>query len=217
MNRILVIGATGNVGRQVISQLLATDARIRALARNPHAANLPAEVEVVGGDLTLPATLDEGLDGVDSVFLVWGAAAATVSAAMERIAKHARRIVFLSSPHQTAHPFFQAAQPNPISTLHAGIERLIRASGLAWTFLRPGMFAANARSWWAPQIRAGDVVRWPYALALTAPIHESDIAAVAVRALRDSRCAGAEYVLTGPQSLSHAIRSLPLETCSAAH
>jgi uncharacterized protein YbjT (DUF2867 family) len=202
MNRILITGASGNVGRQVVSQLLATGARIRALSRNPHSAGLPPEVEVVGGDLTLPATLDECLDGVDSVFLVWSASADAVPAAMERIAKHARRIVFLSSPYQTAHPFFQSAQPNPISSLHAEIERLIKASGLAWTFLRPGMFAANARSWWAPQISAGNVVRWPYALAPTAPIHERDIAAVAVRALCDSRCAGAEYVLTGPQSLS---------------
>ena len=44
----------------------------------------------------------------------------------------------------------------------------------------PGMFAANALTWWAPQIRAADVVRWPYAAAPTAPIHERDIAAVAV-------------------------------------
>ncbi len=202
MNRILVAGATGRVGRQVVCQLSATGARIRALFRNPDSARLPPEVEVVGGDLTLPATLDECLEGVEAVFLVWCASAAAVAPAMERIARRARRIVFLSSPHQTAHPFFQRPQPNPITSLHAEIERLIQASGLAWTFLRPGMFAANARAWWAPQIRAGDIVRWPYALAPTAPIHERDIAAVAVRALCDNSCSGAEYVLTGPQSLS---------------
>jgi uncharacterized protein YbjT (DUF2867 family) len=64
------------------------------------------------------------------------------------------------------------------------------------------MFAANALNWWAPQIRAGDVVRWPYLAAPTAPISERDIAAVAVRALCEDGHAGAEYVLTGPQSLS---------------
>jgi len=202
MNRILITGATGRAGRQVVSQLLAMGVRVRALARNPDAAGLPPQVEVVRGDLTLPQTLDECLDGIDEVFLVWCASADSAPQAMERIAKHARRIVFLSSPYQTAHPLFQGAQPNPVSSLHAGIERLIRASGLAWTFLRPGMFAANALWWWAPQIRAGDIVRWPYALAPTAPIHERDIAAVAVRALCDNSCAGAEYVLTGPQSLS---------------
>src|SRR6185437_837086 len=85
---------------------------------------------------------------------------------------------------------------------HAQIERVIEASGLEWTFLRPGMFAANARFWWARQIRAGDVVRWPYTAAPTAPIHERDVAAVAVRALCEDGHAGAEYVLTGPQSLT---------------
>jgi uncharacterized protein YbjT (DUF2867 family) len=203
MSRILITGASGHVGRHIVSQLLAANAPIRALSRNPHSAGLPPEVEVMSGDLTLPATLDECLAGVDSVFLVWTAPPAAVRPALERIAKHARRIVFLSSPYQTAHPFFQRPQPNPISSLHAEIERLIKASDLAWTFLRPGIFAANAAPWWSTQIRAGDVVRWPYARALTAPIDERDIAAVAVRALCDNTCVGSEYVLTGPESLSH--------------
>jgi uncharacterized protein YbjT (DUF2867 family) len=86
--------------------------------------------------------------------------------------------------------------------MHAEIERLIEASGLQWTFLRPGMFAANALHWWAPQIRAGNVVRWPYSETPTAPIHERDIAAVAARTLCEERHAGKDYVLTGPQSLS---------------
>jgi uncharacterized protein YbjT (DUF2867 family) len=64
------------------------------------------------------------------------------------------------------------------------------------------MFAANALNWWAPQIRVGDVVRWPYLAVHTAPVDERDIAAVAVRALCEDGHAGAEYVLTGPQSLS---------------
>jgi len=64
------------------------------------------------------------------------------------------------------------------------------------------MFAANAVSWWAPQIRAGDIVRWPHLAVPTAPIDERDIAAVAVRALCEDGHVGAEYVLTGPQSLS---------------
>jgi uncharacterized protein YbjT (DUF2867 family) len=200
VERILVTGATGTVGRQVVSQLVTTDVRVRALTRNPGLANLPAEIEVMRGDLTVPETLDACLDGVDVVFFVWTADPRAVSMAVDRISKQARRIVFLSSPHQTAHPLFQ--QPNPLAAMHAEIERLIKVSGLDWTFLRPGMFAANARSWWAPQIRVGDVVRWPYAAAPTAPIHEADIAAVAVSALLDTKHNGADYVLTGPQSLT---------------
>jgi uncharacterized protein YbjT (DUF2867 family) len=200
MNHILVIGGTGTVGRQVLRRLAATGAQVRALARNPGAARLPSQVEVVRGDLTLSETLDGCLDGIDAVFLVWTAPAAAVAPVLERIATHARRIVFLSAPLKTAHPLFQ--QPNPLRAMFEQIEQLIETSGLQWTFLRPGMFAANALSWWAPQIRAGDVVRWPHLAATTAPIDERDIAAVAVRVLCEDGHAGAEYVLTGPQSLS---------------
>jgi uncharacterized protein YbjT (DUF2867 family) len=78
MESILVTGATGNVGRQVVSQLLATDVRVRAMARNPDSAGLPRQVEVVRGDLTVPTSLDRCLDGVDAVFLMWQAPAAAV-------------------------------------------------------------------------------------------------------------------------------------------
>jgi uncharacterized protein YbjT (DUF2867 family) len=117
----------------------------------------------VWGDLTLPETLDGCLRGIDAVFLVWTAPPATVAACVERIANQARRIVFLSAPLKTAHPLWQKPQPNPNSMLLAQIERLIETSGLQWTFLRPEMFASNALSWWAPQIRDGRIVRWPYA------------------------------------------------------
>ena len=70
MNRILVIGGTGTVGRQVLSRLEAVDAQVRAMARNPGAARFPPQVEVVRGDLTLPDALDSCLEGIDSVFLV---------------------------------------------------------------------------------------------------------------------------------------------------
>jgi len=59
-----------------------------------NAAGLPPEVEVVRGDLTVPETLDRCLEDVDTVFLVWVAPPAAAPAALERIANHARRIVF---------------------------------------------------------------------------------------------------------------------------
>jgi uncharacterized protein YbjT (DUF2867 family) len=200
MKPILVIGATGNVGRHVVTQLAATGAQVRAMVRNPDTARLPPHVEVMRGDLTVPETLDGCLDGIDAVFLVWVAGPATVAPVLERIAKQARRIVLLSAPLKTAHPFFQ--QPNPLRDLFAQIEHRIESSGLEWTFLRPGMFDATSLNWWAPQIRAGNVVRWPHLGVPTAPIDERDIAAVAVRTLCEDGHAGAEYVLTGPQSLS---------------
>jgi uncharacterized protein YbjT (DUF2867 family) len=201
MNRILVIGATGRVGRQVVSQLLDAGDRVRALCRHPESAGLPASVEIAAGDLTLPETLDPALDGADTVFLVWTAPRETVGPALDRITRRAKRVVFLSAPLKTPHPLFQ--QPNPGAAMTAQIERIIEGSGREFTFLRPGMFASNAVLWWAGQIRAGDVVRWPYALVPTAPIDERDIAAVAVRALREEGHAGAEYGITGPASLTH--------------
>ncbi len=200
MKNILVTGATGTVGRQVVSQLLGAYCRLHAMTRNPERANLPPEVEIVRGDLSDPDSLEQCLDGVDAVFLVWMAPLTAADAAVRQIARHAQRVVLLTAPHKTPHPFFQ--QPNPLRLLFAEIERLIEKSGIEWTFLRPGMFAANALTWWAPQIRAGDIVRWPYPTAPTAPIHEHDIAAVAARALLDSGHNRAEYVLTGPESLS---------------
>ena len=200
MNRILVIGATGNVGGKVVSQLPDAGVEVRALVRNPDAARLPARVEVVRGDLTAPETLDRALDGVDSVFLVWTAPAAAFARAFEKIAKYTRRIVFLSAPLKTPHPFFQ--QPNPARALAEEIERSIEASGMQRTFLRPGMFASDSLGWWRRQIRSGDVVRWPFLSVPTAPIDERDIAAVGVLALCEDGHAGAEYVITGPDALT---------------
>ncbi len=202
MRPVLVTGATGRVGRVVVDQLLAAGLPVRALTRRPAEAGLPTAVEVASGDLTVPESLDAALQGIGAVFLVWTAPPTTAQAVAARLATQAERIVFLSSPHQTPHPFFQ--QPNPMAVLHAEIERLIAASGLASTIIRPGMFASNTLHWWAAQIRNGDVVRWPYGAAETAPIDERDIAAVAARALYEDGHAGREYTLTGPESLSQA-------------
>jgi uncharacterized protein YbjT (DUF2867 family) len=202
MHPILVTGATGRVGRIVVDQLLAAGVPVRALTRRPSAAKLPAAVEVFAGDLTVPESLDAGLTGASAVFLVWTAPPATTRAVVECLATHVQRVVFLSSPHLTPHPFFQ--QPNPMAVLHADIERLIAGTGLASTIIRPGMFASNVVHWWAASIRNGDSVRWPYGAAETAPIDERDVAAVAARALYEDGHAGGDYVLTGPESLSQA-------------
>jgi uncharacterized protein YbjT (DUF2867 family) len=201
MARILVTGATGQIGHEVVSQLRSTGCRIRAMTRNPRSVqHLPTDVEVVRGDLAAPDSLDACLQDIDSVFLVWTLPLAAAAPALERIGAHARRVVLLTSQHRTPHPFFQ--QPNGMRVIHKGVEQLIEASGLRWTFLRPGPFAINCRNWWAPQLRNGDVVRWFYADAATAPVHERDIAAVAVRALCDAGHDGQEHVLTGPASLT---------------
>ena len=202
---ILVTGATGRVGRLVVDELLHAGASVRALTRHPERAALPTGVDVVAGDFTDPASLDPALDGASAVFLVWTAPLAAAPAVISRLAAHKsrpRRVVYLSAPIRTPHPFFQ--QPNPMRALNAEVERLLAAARLDVTVIRPGMFASNALHWWAPQIREGNVVRWPYASAETAPVDERDIAAVAARTLLDDQHVGRDYVLTGPESLSQA-------------
>ena len=203
---VLVTGATGRVGRLVVAELLRAGVAVRALTRRPERASLPAGADVIAGDLTVPSSLDSALEGVSRVFLVWTPALTTAPAVIERIASHGsagpRRIVYLSAPHRTRHPFFQ--QPNALRALHEGMERLLGESGLDVAILRPGMFASNARHWWAPQIHTGNTVRWPYGSVATAPIDERDIGAVAARVLLDDEHARADYVLTGPESLSQA-------------
>jgi uncharacterized protein YbjT (DUF2867 family) len=142
----------------VIDLLIDAGVPVRALThRSEAAASLPANVEVVTGDLTEPGSLDVGLRGVGTVFLVWTAPPTTAPAVVERLAAHARRVAFLSAPHNIEHPFFQ--QPNPMAVLYAEIERLIAAAELEATIIRPGMLASNALLWWAAAIRADGVVR----------------------------------------------------------
>ena len=199
MRRILVTGATGQIGREVVAQLRAAGVPVRALSRQAQPAHVP-DVEAVRGDLSAPETLDAALADVGAVFLVWTAPFASAAPAIQRIASRAERLVFLSSPLRTNHPFYQ--QPNERRREGAGLDDLIEKSATRWTVLRPAPFALNCRNWWAPQTRKGDVVRWFHADAQTAAVHEHDIAAVAVRALCEDAHDRRDYVLTGPESLT---------------
>ncbi|MEU3574715.1 NADPH:quinone reductase [Kitasatospora sp. NPDC036755] len=115
---------------------------------------------------------------------------------VELIARHARRVVYLSTDVPGR------ADDEPAAVFHQEVERLIRHSGLGRTFVRAIDFAGNLPAW-AGQVREG-TVRWPYGRARRSPVHERDIADVAVRALTEDGHEGAAYVVTGPDSLSHA-------------
>ncbi|MEV5893002.1 NAD(P)H-binding protein [Nonomuraea fuscirosea] len=192
MSKILVTGATGNVGSHVVSQLAGAGLQVRAFARHPE--RVRAAVEVVQGDLYDPATLEPALKDVESVFLLWpGFTTGNAAEVVAAVARHARRVVYLSA---------QVGDGGEAPSHYAEIEELIRRSGLGWTFLRPGGFAANTLGW-AGQIRQG-VVRWPYGEASRALIHERDIASVAVHVLTSAGHNGAAYALTGPEELTQA-------------
>ncbi|WP_406312658.1 NAD(P)H-binding protein [Streptosporangium sp. NBC_01639] len=190
---ILVTGATGNVGRNVVRQLLDAGEKVRTITRNPESAGLPDGVEVLPGDLTRPETLPAALRGVEQAFLfpVFGSLDDFL-----RIGKESglEQVVLLSSAAVT----FPTS--NWIGDRHLECERAVEESGLSWTHVRPGMFMANDLAW-AAQIATGDVVRAPYGDAAAAPIDERDIAAVIVRALLD-RQAGEAHLIGGTESLT---------------
>lgn len=196
---ILVTGATGNVGRQVVARLLDAGESVRALTRRPETAGLPAAAEVVAGDLDRPETLGAGLfTGVDRMYLFPSAHPEAVLG--RATAAGVRRVVTLSALAVTA------GQGNAIGDRHAMVEKAVEGAGVEWTHLRPGAFAANALWQWAPTIRAEGVVRAPYGRSHQAPVHEADIADVAVAALREDGHAGRAYALSGPESLTQVER-----------
>jgi uncharacterized protein YbjT (DUF2867 family) len=192
--RIVVTGATGNVGRVLVPLLSAAGVHVRAVTRDPAAAGLPAGVDVVRADLLDAATLDAAFAGADAVFLVWPAYSTDHAApVVDAIARHARRVVFLSA---LGAPDSTVAEPPP-GLFHGRLEWLIRRTSLEWTFLRAGGFATNTLGW-AAEIRESGTVHWIYGGAGRSLIHEADIAAVAARVLTERGHAGASYELTGP-------------------
>jgi uncharacterized protein YbjT (DUF2867 family) len=188
----LVTGASGTVGRSLVGQLVEAGEPVRAMTRDPAVARFPDGVQVVGGDLADPATLPPALEGVDRLHLFpFPATAAAVVALAERAG--VRRVTVLSSGSVTA---------GYDTDYQLVVEQAVEASGLAWTHLRPGEFAANRLALWGPSIRAERVVRWPFPDEVGVPIHEADIAAVAVLALLEEGHAGRAYDMTGPARLS---------------
>lgn len=187
---ILVTGATGRVGGATVRALVDAGVTVRALTRGP--ARLPSEVV---GDLAVPSSLGDALDGVDAALLVFPTLQADHAAAelVARLAERVPRIVYLSAA---------GADPDADGILgsHGRLEALLRESAEEWTFLRASGFAANTLMW-ADQIRTSDEVRGFHGAAARSLIHEADIAAVAVRALVDGH-PGATHHITGPATLT---------------
>ncbi|MFB6604313.1 NAD(P)H-binding protein [Streptomyces noursei] len=186
--KILVTGASGSVGRVVVEGLLAAGVQVRALTRDPDRVDLPAGAQAVAGDLTQPAGLGAALEGVDRMYLFpVPTAVREVVAAAERAG--VRRIVTLSSGAVTA---------GYDTVHHLPVERAVEASGVEWTHVRPGEFAMNKVALWGPDVRAERVVRHPAPEAIWCPVHERDIADVAVTALLEGGHHGVAHTVNGP-------------------
>lgn len=193
MSPILITGATGHVGKHLISLLHAKGYPVRALVRDrTRAAALPDEVEVVVGDLAHPETLLTAFAGVEHVFLMDASHGLDFTRNAVAAAKDTgvHRIVNLSS-------IGAGLDPMPIMG-RSFVEReaMIRESGIAWTFLRPSTFMSNAL-WWLPSLKAEGVVRDPIGPGRTASIDPDDIAVVAAIALTQDGHTSHTYTLTG--------------------
>ncbi|MFD0689316.1 NAD(P)H-binding protein [Actinomadura fibrosa] len=195
---ILITGARGTIARSLIRQLVAAGHEVRAATRSPAPlaglAHLPSGVDVTRVDFSAPATFASVLDGVRAVFLY------AERDGLGEFLRHARtagveHAVLLSAASA------DASSADPLASMHGKAEEEVAASDLAWTFLRPGGFATNTLQW-AGTIRSHGTVRDPFPDARSAPVHEADIASVALHALTGPGHRGAVHLLTGPEVLT---------------
>jgi uncharacterized protein YbjT (DUF2867 family) len=201
---ILVTGATGHVGGELVAQLAdrpEAAGSVRAMTRRPHATVLPPAVQVVYGDADDPDSLDAVFAGVDAAFLmsaqpVGSAPGPTHDIALAAAAERAgvRHVVKLSVLEG-------GTSDDPIGLWHRQAEAAVTGRGYDWTLLRPGRFASNALQW-VPMIRRGDTVTIPFGTRPAAPVDPADVAAVAIAALTSDRHRGTAIRLSGPQVLT---------------
>ena len=197
---MLITGATGTIGRHVVELLRAQGENVRALTRDP--ARMPAGdgVEVVRGDFDDAESLRRAADGVTAVFLLTappqphaGHDLAMIAAAREAGVPRMVKLSAIGTGVRYA--------GSVIGSWHLEGEEALQSSGLAWTVLRPSVFASNTLSW-ADAIRTGTPVPDTAGGAAQGVVHPRDVAACAAAVLTQPGHDGATYTLTGPQALS---------------
>lgn len=197
MSRVLVTGATGNVGRALTAHLLVAGHGVVAAVRDPSGARLDARAEPVRFDFGDDATFLAALAGVDRVFLLRpphlsdAAAFEPFIGAMK--AAGVSRVVFLS---------LMGVERNPVVP-HHGIERRLRASGLRCVYLRPGFFMQNLSTTHLADIRDRGEICVPAGGGATSFIGVRDIAEAAAVLLADEEPRRNAYTITGPEALRY--------------
>jgi uncharacterized protein YbjT (DUF2867 family) len=187
---ILVTGATGNVGAEVVRALVEAGEPVRALVRDPSTARLPAGVEAALGDLDRPGSLAQALDGVSGVFLLPGYQDMPGVLAAIRAAG-VKRVVLLSGTSAAS-----GDERNAVTAYMLRSEAAVRGFDGAWTILRSyGLMSNTLR--WTDQLQAGDDVREPFATVAVAMVDPADIGEVAARALTSDAYAGQTLALSG--------------------
>lgn len=199
---ILVTGATGTNGRELLKALAARGAQAQAMLRSgDDGATLPSGISAVTGDFDDDASLTTALKGVERAFLLTPSTEQAEDQQMRFVAAAqragVRRIVKLSQ--------FAAAADSPVRFLryHAAVEAAIRASGMNWTFLRPNLFMQGLLQF-AGMIRQQGMFAAPIGDARVSVVDVRDNAAVAAAALTEDGHDGQIYTRTGPEALTHA-------------
>lgn len=200
---ILVTGANGTVGREVVRQLAAAGVPVRAMVRKPSQPDgrQSPQVEEVLGDFNRAETLDAALAGVDHAYLL--PPNNPDQSRQERAFIEAARRAGVQ--HVVKQSALGAEEPDsPVSFLHAhhAAEEFLRASGVPFTILRPGTFMQNMLAS-APTIQAQNRFFMPVGDARISHVDARDIAAVAVEALTKPGHAGKTYTITGPAALTY--------------
>lgn len=191
----VVAGANGNIGSELVPQLLERGEEVRALVRDEAgAARVPEDAEPVTGDLGDGSTLRDAFAGAEGVFLLSGYDDAGIVAELERAG--VARVVLLSS---SAAP--TGRLENAVARYHIESERALEASAVAATFVRPNAFMSNALGW-RDQLRAGDVVRDSFGDIPIATNDPADVAAVAAVALTTADHEGEALRVTGPEAIT---------------
>lgn len=194
---IVVAGASGNVGREVVAALRERGAPVRGLVRDPARASAPPGVELAAADLELPESLPPALDGAEAVFLLGGFS--DMPGIVRRVDESgARRAVLL-----TSRCVIGGRPDNAVTAMWNDAEAAVAGSALEWTILRPSGFHSNALRW-LPQLRHGNVVRAPWPDVPIAAIDPADIGAVAAVALTTPGHEGTALELSGPEPLTPA-------------
>jgi uncharacterized protein YbjT (DUF2867 family) len=197
---ILITGASGNVGREVLKQIAATGVKVRAAFQSAgKAAIAPSGVDIVTMDYNQPETLQKALQGVERVFLV-GPPTPNLPAlerkAVDEIKRsEARYVVKLSA---------MGGRGAIFPRQHADSEDYIKSSGLTYTFLRPNGFMQNFINYNAATINTQNAFYGSQGVGEVSHIDIRDIAAVAVKTLTGDGHEGKAYTLTGPEALSNA-------------
>lgn len=198
---ILVTGATGNVGSQVVRELTQSGFPVRAFVRDESKArDLLDGVELAVGDFADTASIERSLDGVDTVFLASADGPDKVRHETSVIDAAARAGVEFLVKCSTIHA--RAGSPLPPFDWHGRIENHLRESGIPAAILQSNFYMSNILAA-AEQVRRDNKLIAPASQGEIAMIHPSDVAAVAAVVLSSSGHEGATYRLTGPEAVSY--------------